>query len=115
MPDYQFYKDVYHGLLPSDEFERLLVKAEAYLAGATLNKSSRADLIAPIRNAVNLTLCSLVDEMRKAECGGDVVSETNDGISRTYAAKRQQTDAEKYAAIVQEHLAWTGLLYRGCC
>lgn len=114
MTDYQFYTDVYHGSLPEGEFERKLVKAETYLAGATLNKSNRTDLPANVSNAVKITLCALVDEMQKAECGGDVVSETNDGISRTYAAKKQQTDAEKLSSVVYEYLAWTGLLYRGC-
>ena len=115
MPDYEFYTTVYHGLLQSDVFTRLLVKAAAYLSAATLNKSNRTDLPENVRNAVKITLCALVDEMHKAECGGDVVSESNDGISRAYAANKQQTDAEKLSSVVYEYLAWTGLLYRGCC
>ena len=51
----------------------------------------------------------------KAENGGDISSETNDGISVTYAAKVQQTERQRLYDAAAAHLAWTGLLYRGCC
>lgn len=115
MPDYNYYTSIYHGTLESAVFNRLIVKASSYLAAVTLGKSNREDLPAPVKDAVCITLCSLVDEMYHAEKGGDIASESNDGISVTFAGRKQQTDAEKFASVISDHLAWTGLLYRGCC
>ena len=49
------------------------------------------------------------------ENGGDIASESNDGISVTYAVKAQQTQQQRLYDAASAHLAWTGLLYRGCC
>lgn len=115
MPNYNFYSTVYHGTLPEEVFNRLIVKASSYLAAVTLGKSNLQCLPTHVKEAIDITLCALVDEMHHMESGGDIASETNDGISRTYAGRKQQSDAEKYASVIAEHLAWTGLLYRGCC
>ena len=62
-----------------------------------------------------MALCAVVDAMHKAENGGDIASESNDGISVTYAVKAQQTQQQRLYDAASAHLAWTGLLYRGCC
>ena len=115
MPDYAFYFDVYGGTLPEADFTRLRGRASAYLAALTLGKSSLSSLPKAVRNSVDMALCAEVDAMHKAENGGDTPSESNDGISVTYAVKAQQTQQQRLYDAASAHLAWTGLLYRGCC
>lgn len=115
MTDYVFYASVYGGTLPEEDFNRLRGRASAYLASLTLGKSGLAALPDAVRKSVDMALCSVVDELNKVENGGDIASESNDGISITYAAKAQQTQQQRLYDTAAAHLAWTGLLYRGCC
>lgn len=115
MTDYTFYTLSYGGTLPETDFSRLRGRASASLAALTLGKSELQTLPAPVQNSVKMALCAVVDAMHKAENGGDVASESNDGISVTYAAKAQQTEQQRLYDVAAAHLAWTGLLYRGCC
>lgn len=115
LTDYAFYASVYGGTLPEEDFIRLRGRASAYLASITLGKSELAALPETVRKSVDMALCAVVDTMHKAENGGDVASESNDGISITYAAKAQQTEQQRLLDAASAHLAWTGLLYRGCC
>lgn len=115
MTDYSFYAKSYGGTLPEAEFARLIGRASAYLAALTLGKSELQTLPAAVQNSVDMALCAIVDAMHKAENGGDIASESNDGISVTYAAKAQQTEQQRLYDAASAHLAWTGLLYRGCC
>lgn len=115
MTDYAFYHGEYGGTLPEEHFARLRCRASAYLASITLGKSGISTLPKPVLQSVNMALCAVVDAMYKAENGGDISSETNDGISVTYAAKVQQTERQRLYDAAAVHLAWTGLLYRGCC
>lgn len=113
MPDYGFYTAVYGGELPETEFGRFRGRACACLAALTMGRSC-GPLPPHIKNCVDMTACALVEAMHKVENGGDIVSESNDGISVTYAAKAQQTDEKRFYDVVAGQLAWTGLLYRGC-
>lgn len=115
MPNYEFYSVTYGGTLPETDFSRLCGRASAYLASITLGKSGLPSLPATIQKSVGMALCAVVDAMHKSENGGEIVSETNDGISVTYAAKPQQTVQQRLYDAAAAHLAWTGLLYRGCC
>lgn len=115
MTDYVFYTSDYGGSLPEEEFSRLCGRASAYLVSITLGKSGLPNLPETVRKSVDMALCAVVDAMHKAENGGEIASESNDGISVTYAAKVQQTEQQRLYDAASTHLAWTGLLYRGCC
>lgn len=113
MPDYSFYTVVYGGELPEAVFVKFCGRACSCLAALTMGRS-RGTLPLHIKDSVDMAVCALVEAMHKAENGGDIVSESNDGISVTYAAKTQQTDEKRFYDVVAGQLAWTGLLYRGC-
>lgn len=115
MTDYSFYSTVYGGKTPEADFNRLVHRATASLSALTMGRSDSANLKDPIPQFVELAICEIVDVYYKAEQGSDVVSESNDGMSRTYAAKVQRTEEQQVLAAASKHLAWTGLLYRGCC
>lgn len=112
---YDYYLTVYGGGMSEDEFQRQQAKALAYLRSITMGRCDLPDLPDRIKNAVKMVLCELADSFHKNDNGGDIVSESNDGISVTYAGKPTQTDEQRLAALVRSRLAWTGLLYRGCC
>ena len=114
MIDFTFYRGTYGGTLSEEPFYRLRGRAAAYLATLTLGKSELASLPEALRNSVNMALCAVVDAIHKAENGGDIASESNDGISVTYATKAQQTEAQSLYDAASPYLAWTGLMYRGC-
>ena len=114
MTDYAFYHGEYGGTLPEEHFVRLRCRASAYLASITLGKSGIRTLPKQVLQSVNMALCAVVDAMYKAENGGDISSETNDGISVTYAA-RTGTAEQRLRNAAAPFLSGTGLLYRGCC
>lgn len=115
MADFTFYCDVYGGMLAEKDFNRLRGRASAYLSSLTLGKSCLDTLPEAVRKSVDMALCAVIDAMHKAENGGEIASESNDGISVTYAVKAQQTPQQRLYDAASSHLAWTGLLYRGCC
>ena len=113
MTEFEFYEKEYGGTLPKTDFERLRIRARAYLASITLGKAQRA-MPESIRYQVNMAVCALVDVIHKQETGGDVTSESNDGISISYASKVQQTEQRQLYEAASAHLAWTGLMNRRC-
>lgn len=96
--DFAFYANNYEGTLNADTFDRLSVRALAEVNRLTLNRAKNAtgdDL-----EAVRYAQCAIIDELAYLSSGvtGDVVSESNDGISRSYASgvarsARQRIDA----------------------
>lgn len=114
MADYAFYMTQYGGTLPEQDFSRLHGRAAAKLENLTLGRS-RFQISAPVRHSVDMALCAMVDVLDKYEQGGEVSSESNDGISRTYATGTPKTLERQLSTAASEYLAWTGLLYRGCC
>ena len=103
--DFGFYANSYKGTLNAEAFDRLAVRAWAEINRLTNGKALNAtgnDL-----EAVRYAQCAIVDELKRQEDGiaGEVVSESNDGISRSYASgvartARQRIDA---AALVWLH------------
>jgi hypothetical protein len=111
--DYGFYVDVFGGNASRADFTRLSIKAAAYLDDLTSGRIT-SDLPVATQSKAKLALCELVDAYGMTEHGGGVVSESNDGVSVTYAAsKTTQTDGQRYYAAARLYLAGTGLLYRG--
>ena len=81
--DFTFYLNEYKGTAKEAEFSRLSVIAGAHINSITNGRAETAtgaDL-----KAVKLAFCAVIDELIKQESGGVVTSESNDGISRTYA------------------------------
>lgn len=110
--DYSFYQDSYHGALSEEQFLRVRVPALAYLARVTGGRCDRA----PEEQLAQLLLagCSLCDAFYTLTRGGGLLSEENDALRVSYAAGRDAREEQRrlYAA-VRDHLAGTGLLYRG--
>ena len=76
------------------------------------------------RQAVQMAVCAFADQAKVEEDGGPVVSETNDGISRTFASGGSSSGSAsggsgrnsaqgRLAEAIRVYLAPTGLLYRG--
>lgn len=112
MCDYSFYVTEYHGALSEAEFSRQAVPALAYLDMLTLGRINRPSP-EHVQHKVKLALCAVVDVQAQQEAG-EITSESNDGISVTYA-KRDGTDGQRRFNAAALYLANTGLLYRGCC
>ena len=109
---YEWYKTTYGGELDEDTFNRLAYRLSACWAR----------LAESVRVAVMSAVCAYADQANIEESGGPVSSETNDGISRTYATgSASSAGASKNAGTVQGrlsnairlYLAPTGLLFRG--
>ncbi len=111
--NYTFYVEAFHGKLTEDDFCRLSVPAAAYLDAVTHGRTGEPMEEAAAQKA-RLALCGLCDALLLNEQGGGVVSESNDGISVTYAAsKTAQSDEQRLWSTVCLYLSGTGLLYRG--
>lgn len=116
--DYSYYKDTFHGQLSEADFNRLAVYASAYLDDLTMGRISDT-LSADIQQKIKMAVCAVADAYKVNERGGDIASETNDGISVTYVggtgaagaiAKSAGSRLYEAAALFLSH---TGLLYRG--
>ena len=114
MVDYAFYVTEYGGALPEEEFTRMQGRASAFLASITMGRSEADGLLPWQKKMVNMAVCAVTDAMHEAENGGQIVSEINDGISVSYAAKPQQTDEKRLYDAAAQYLVFTGILYRGC-
>lgn len=112
--NYGFYSGTYNGTLTETEYNRLIIRANAEINRITSQKAKTAT--EEILELVKLAECAVVDELSLQALGGsgDVTSESNDGISRSYAtgvvskSSRQRIDAAAYT-----YLSGTNLLYVG--
>lgn len=113
--DYAFYQETYNGALTEAEFMRLEVRATAEINRITSQKAKTAqgeDL-----ELVKFAECAVIDELNYQSFGGhgDVVSESNDGISRSYAtgvvskSSRQRIDAAAYTWLGDTNLLFVGV------
>lgn len=113
---WEFYKNEYLGTMSETDFLRLSRKAGAYLDQVTFDRIP-ADWETDTRLAdrIRMACCAVADAYLLNEQGGGVASETNDGISVTYAAgvSRVKTDDERLYDAVCMYLGRTGLMYRG--
>ena len=110
--DYDFYTQVYKGKMTQEDFERLSVKASAYLDYVTFDRINDA-LPDSVQQKVKLALCEVIDTYLLNEQGGELQSETVGSWSRSYKTSDKTTDQQAYNTVYQ-YLANTGLLYRGC-
>ena len=107
--DYAFYKDEYKGMLAEEVFTRLLPRATAEIDRMTLNRARTAS--GENGAAVKLAECAVVEELNNqgAYGAGDIVSESNDGISRSYATGNVKTSRQRINAAADTYLYNTGL------
>ena len=124
--DYKWYKATYGGQLDKSTFTRLASRAFLFADAMTEYRLRRrwATLPVEIQDAIKTAVCAFVDQAKVEESGGPVVSETNDGISRTFAsggsssgstsrgADRGSAEA-RLSETIRVYLAPLGLLYRG--
>ena len=110
--DFEFYTIFYGGTLDSEAYNRLAVRASAEIDRLTFNRAATAtgaDL-----EAVKMAVCAVVDELNYLELGGDITSESNDGISRSYAsANVTRTKTQRLQAAADIWLSKTTLCFAG--
>lgn len=106
--DYTFYKDEYKGTVAEEVYTRLLPRATAEIDRMTFNRARTAsgDNI----TAVKFAECAVVDELnyQGTSGAGDVTSESNDGISRSYSGIAK-TARQRINAAADTYLTNTGL------
>lgn len=120
--DYEFYTTEFLGTeLDESAFNQNAVRASSYLDYITMGKAEKnADL-----HALKMVCCALAEQYqaflsaqkRVISENGEIQSESVGSWSQTYRSGSDAMEAAKVqmASIVGQHLAHTGLLYRGRC
>lgn len=111
---FEFYQEVYQGSVANDKnFDNAELESEAFVDMITFGRIGRLE---EIPDCVKFAICSVADVVVKyvESQKNDVVSESNDGYSITYANASNDADCnhEMYTR-AKRWLANTGLLYRG--
>lgn len=116
--DYAFYKDVYHGDMAKEEFDRHAISATQYIRYLTMNKSDSyqgEELKYATCAAADLYYSAAQDMERQS---GRVKSENTDGYSVSYVAEGKDGEtnedliSRKVYTTVRKYLLSTGLLNR---
>lgn len=107
--DYTFYANEYKGTLEDEVYTRLLPRASAEIDRMTFNRARTATR--EVLTAVKLAECAVLEELeyQGANGAGDVTSESNDGISRSYATSTAKTARQRINAAADTYLTNTGL------
>jgi len=111
--DYAFYTGTYKGTLSEADFNRLAIKASAYLDRVTHDRLA-AVVDTAVLELAKLACCSAADAMLANEQGG-VKAESNDGVSVTYVegSGPAKADGKRLREAVGLFLGGTDLLFRG--
>lgn len=107
--DYVFYKEKFLGVLSETEYKRYGVRATAEIDRMTFGRAKTAE--GANLDAVKFAECAVIDELSYQGAGGfgDVTSESNDGISRSYATGVAKSARQRIDAIAHTWLANTNL------
>lgn len=109
--DYTFYTERYFGTAISEsDFPRLSLKASQFLDYYTMNRAKDYT----IDDAVKYACCAVAEAYLTAEQAQGkrgILSESVGSYSVSYRDIQESNDALSAAA--KQHLAFTGLLYRG--
>ena len=107
--DYTFYLNEFKGTIAEDVYTRLLPRASAEIDRMTFNRARTA--IGDNLIAVKFAECAIVDELnyQGTSGAGDVTSESNDGISRSYSSGIAKTARQRINAAADTYLTNTGL------
>ncbi len=100
--DYDYYKDTYLGSLEESDFNRVLVKAEAFLKQATHGRVKDSD------TCVCFALCELCDVFADMQEEKNISSESCDGYSISY-----KDDNFEAWEVLKAYLGSSGYLYGG--
>lgn len=108
--DFNYYSTTYLGnKISSDEFNRLALRASAYLDYITNGQLKDITITDDIKNA----MCAVAEEMNDYETGTKgIASESVGRVSRTYSNSKQ-TSEQAFYDIALMYLAGTGLLTYG--
>lgn len=110
--DYSFYSNTYKGKLGAEEYTRLAIRADAYVDRMTFGRAKTAE--GADLEAVKMAACAIVDELVLQEQGGIVTSETNDGISRSFATGSVvKSSTQRIYAAAEVFLCNTNLCFAG--
>ena len=107
--DYIFYTNEYKGELTEADYTRQLPRASAEIDRMTFNRAKTAT--GDNATAVKLAECAVIDELNYQGIAGAgaVTSESNDGISRSYATAAAQSSRQRITAAADTYLYLTGL------
>jgi hypothetical protein len=107
--DYTFYRDEYKGVVAEEVYTRLLPRATAEIDRMTFNRARTAS--GDSLTAVKFAECAVVEELnyQGTSGAGDVTSESNDGISRSYSSGIAKTARQRINAAADTYLTNTGL------
>ena len=110
---YADYTELYHGnrIAGEEEFDRLAVRASAYLNYLTYRRAARYE---DTEHRLALACCAVAERMQDAEQrDGFIASEKVGDHSVEYRAGSLETDAAAFYAAARMYLTGTGLLYSG--
>lgn len=113
--DYAFYTESYNGALTETEFNRFSIRAAAEINRITSQRARKTT--GEVLEAVKMAECAVIEELSYQSLGGsgDVTSESNDGISRSYAtgavakSSRQRIDAAAFTWLSDTNLLFVGI------
>ncbi len=101
--DYGYYACVYMGNASEEEYTRMQPRAAAEIRRMIFGREPGKAL-----DCVRMAECAVLDELIRQEAGGAVASETNDGISVSYATVIR-SHAQRLCAAADVYLDGTGL------
>ena len=117
--EYSFYTDVYGGIIPQIEFNKLEIQSSSLVDHYTFNR------ITDVSNMLRLCVCELVDELNRqnklsTEGTGLIKSESVSKYSVTYqmpnegySSEQLRTPEQRIYFIIKKWLGNSGLMYRG--
>ena len=123
---FDYYVNAYHGALISEErFAVAIDRASRFLDYYTRNKAAAAAELDELKTAC----CAIAEEVlvqmqaedaARQAAGGSVKSQTVGSFSVTYQSREEllasaKESQKRMVQIARQHLAHTGLLYRGGC
>lgn len=120
--DFKYYKDTYKGaVLDAASFDLYSRKSTLLIRQQTFNRVSESD----IPDDVSMCCCELAEYLSKKDAAEQdteagikgMTAETTGGHSVSYESSeaREQANNKAVSTIIYNWLAFTGLLYRGCC
>ncbi|HHV09977.1 MAG TPA: hypothetical protein GXX75_06845 [Clostridiales bacterium] len=120
--DFAYYKDTYKGaVLDAASFDAYSRNSTLIIRQHTFNRIKDDD----VPNDVKMCCCELAEYLSKKDAADQdteagikgLTSETTGGHSASYetAEAREQAHNKATGNIIYNWLAFTGLLYRGCC
>lgn len=101
--DYGYYTGVYMGNASEEEYTRIHPRAAAEVRRMIFGREPGKAL-----DSVRMAECAVLDELISQESGGAVASESNDGISVSYATV-VRSHAQRLCAAADVYLDGTGL------